>query len=288
MKKNYITSSLTFAFSTFFALSIGLLFMSSSAGRAGSANDGNVGAPGEGANVCGSCHTGGSFGTITETLTIADMATLETVTEYVPGTTYKVSIEVKEGGGNPQGYGFQMTALDGSDNEVNDWANPSGNAQIETASLVGGRTYVEHNDASLTGVFDFDWSAPAAGTGDVIFYFAGNVINGNNMTSGDVGGMGSTLSLPEASGSGITAINSLEVTAFPNPLTGNQVRVNIGNLPSNSNAVAKLYDLTGKLIHAELVNSAIQTLDFSELNSGNYILNITADELNFTGKLMKL
>ncbi|MFK7937318.1 MAG: hypothetical protein AB8G22_27640, partial [Saprospiraceae bacterium] len=96
-----------------FLLGLALFFLNSSSGRATAAGDGNTGAPGETGLVCGTCHAGGTFGGTTTTFTLKDM-TGSTVTSYVAGQTYDLTVSVNPEMGIPSGYGFQMTALDGN------------------------------------------------------------------------------------------------------------------------------------------------------------------------------
>lgn len=172
----------------------GFVFSSNSGGRAAARGQGNTGAPGE-ATVCGNCHTGGAYGTISEVFEIRNsMGNL--VTEYVPGETYDVSFNISASTGSPVGYGFQMTSLENTgDTDIGTWQNPSANVQIATA---GTRTYTEHNGTSASSSFTMEWVAPALGTGPVTFYYVGNAVNGANGRSNDNGGFGSSSILTEA------------------------------------------------------------------------------------------
>jgi len=96
---------------------------------------------------------------------------------------YGVAFNVVSGG-TPAGYGFQATALDGSNNKAGDFSNPIAGTQIATA---GAREYAEHVGVSPMGAYGWQWTAPAAGTGSVTFYGIGNAVNGTGNTSGDVG-----------------------------------------------------------------------------------------------------
>jgi len=168
-----------------------------SSGPASVVGQGYTGAPGESGTLCGNCHTGGAFGTPTASLVITESGG-GAVTEYVAGETYQISLTAIAGSGSPSGHGFQLTVLDGSDNDVANFSNPSANAKISTAAAVaGGRTYAEHNSTSVSNVFTFDWVAPAGGTGDLTFYYNVNLVNGTGGTSGDNGGLGFSMSMSE-------------------------------------------------------------------------------------------
>ena len=177
------------------------VFMSYSLGPTQVIQLGYTGAPGEQSNeVCADCHTGGNYGPVVEMLTIYDN-TGTAVSSYVPGDTYSVTLELM-GSNNPVAFGFQMTALDDSANNAGSWLNlPTGiQESISIADTINNnRVYIEHSQPSVAGSFAVNWQAPAAGTGDVTFYFVGNLVDGQNGAGGDNGGSGSALTLTEFS-----------------------------------------------------------------------------------------
>ncbi len=183
---------------------LGYTFMSNSGGRANAANDGNTGAPGEGGLVCGSCHTGGTFGTISQVLEIRDLSG-SLVTEYLPGATYNATFTVGTTLGNPAGYGFQMTALNSSNANAGTWQNLGSNVQSGVAANVSNRTYIEQNGTSSSSSFSMSWVAPSAGSGNVTFYFSSNAVDGTGSTSNDIGGAGASLTLNEGVACAVTA-----------------------------------------------------------------------------------
>ena len=190
-----------------------------SSGPASVNGQGYTGAPGESGTVCGNCHTGGTFGTPTATLLITDgMGT--PVNSYTAGETYQISLTAVPGSGSPSGYGFQLTVLDGSDNDVASFSNPSANAKISNATNVaGGRTYAEHNSTSATSTFTVDWVAPSGGTGDLTFYYNVNLVDGTGGTSNDNGGAGYSAAMSESMPT-VKVVGALEINnAFTFPTT---------------------------------------------------------------------
>ena len=184
--------------------SLGYTFMSNSGGRANAANDGNTSAPGEGGLVCGTCHTGGAFGNISEDLQIRNLSgTL--VTEYIPGETYNATFTVGTTLGSPAGYGFQMTALDNSNVNSGTWQNLGSNVQTGVAGNVSNRTYIEQNGTSSSPTFTMQWVAPTASTGDITFYYSSNAVDGTGSTTNDIGGTGASLTLSEGVSCAVTA-----------------------------------------------------------------------------------
>ncbi len=139
-----------------------------------------TGAPFNFNRTCTRCHGGGNFGgsILTELLDANGTA----VTEYVPGMPYTMRITLNHTTGNPK-HGFQTTAatVTGSVN-LNNWGTPP--AQTHSV-VVSGRTYLEHSTPLTNNVILLPFTAPAAGTGSIIFYTAGNIVNGNNSPVGD-------------------------------------------------------------------------------------------------------
>ena len=225
-----------------------LLLPANSGGRAASANVGNTGAPGESGQTCGSCHNGGGFGPVSGSLAVQESGIATPVSSYVPGLVYDITLTTTASG-SPSGYGFQMTALDGADAEVGTWSAPASNVQIETASAVGGRTYVEHNGVTSSPVFSVQWTAPSAGTGTVTFYFGGNAVNLNNSSSGDNVMPSSTFSLsesgaPTALGETLSPVN---LSVFPNPVTQGRVTLQ-GAWLAAENPSLDVLDASGRMV----------------------------------------
>jgi hypothetical protein len=107
---------------------------------------------------------------------------------YQPGQSYMFWVELEEPGQSR--WGFQLTALD----DTHAMAGNLAAANMDSTQTVtgGGKTYVEHRSAGTwRGVGDgpvtwrVNWTAPAAGAGEVTFWFAGNAANNNGGSSGD-------------------------------------------------------------------------------------------------------
>ena len=129
-------------------------------------------------NNCSECHSG--------TVTQADnwITTNIPVSGYIPGNSYTITAS-----GNHSGavkFGFELTSEDIS--------AKSGTFVITNATetqLTNGDASVTHTASGNTAsggakTWNFDWTAPVAGTGDITFYGAFNAANGDGGTSGDV------------------------------------------------------------------------------------------------------
>src|SRR5690349_22876987 len=126
-----------------------------------------TGSPGDGGATCKNCHAGPTpttqAGMITSNIPAAG---------YSPGQTYTITATVSRNGHTK--FGFEISPQ-----------SPTGTllgTLIVTNStemqLVGSGKYITHKSAGVTGTnsrtWVFNWTAPAAGTGNVTFYGAFN------------------------------------------------------------------------------------------------------------------
>ena len=172
---------------------------------------GKSGSPGDGGATCTQCHTGTAqqaSGWIT-----ADIP----AEGYIAGETYTVTATgVHDGVGR---FGFEVTAEDAG-------GTKQGTLIITDATqtkLVNANKAVTHTSSGTTPflnmkTWSFDWTAPAAGTGQITFYAAFNAANGNGSTSGDVIYVTSA-AFPENTGVGTQEdlIAAAGLKIFPNP-----------------------------------------------------------------------
>ncbi len=89
---------------------------------------------------------------------------------YAPGDTYSLTATGTGGPGGNKG-GFNL------DSSLGTFTNPGPNARISSGEV----THSNSNSRSWT----VDWTAPSSGSGDVVFYMAINLVNGDGGTSGD-------------------------------------------------------------------------------------------------------
>jgi hypothetical protein len=172
------TRQLTFIF---FALFAYFLFSSKRLGLASQFGMDRTGSALSGGLNCGQCHSGAA-NSADLTIVLKDN-TNQVVTTYIPGNTYQIEANVSSLSAFTRG--FQLVSLDGGNAQAGNLTNVGTQTKI---SVVGSRQYLEHSSPALSaGSFTFtaDWIAPALATGNVTFYSAGIVGNGNSSTSGD-------------------------------------------------------------------------------------------------------
>jgi len=102
---------------------------------------------------------------------------------YQSGEMYRVKVEVAHVADRSV-WGFEAAArLAGSGSQAGEFAVTGGRLQT---SLEKGIQYVSHTaDGIFSPVFEFDWVAPSAPSGDVIVDVAGNAADGDASPVGD-------------------------------------------------------------------------------------------------------
>jgi hypothetical protein len=222
---------------------------------------------------CEGCHTGGSFNTAISIRLKDSFGNL--VTEYLSGESYTFEVELT---GTGPGFGFQAVALFNNNANAGTMTASSSNAKIVT---LNNRKYAEQITRSTTGLFTMNWVAPAAGSGLVKFYAAGNCVNANNGTSGDQGKTASPLTITESPLSSVEESKDEMIQVYPNPTS---VNVNIV-LPFGKRCNLAIYDNVGNLIFSQSDVSNNYILFTDDWAKGIYFIKLTGD-INATEKLI--
>ena len=193
---------------------------------------GMTGSPGDG-NNCTSCHGG------TPTNVQGWIATNIPASGYVPGQTYQITATngITTGSGT---YGFQVSPQNQAGTLLGTLTAGAAN------KLVGNGKYVTHSNASSNKVWNFTWTAPAAGTGTVTFYGAFAHGKPGPVALTNLAVTENTTGLQE---NGAEAVVSL----FPNPCTD---RFQIVSPASPRDRQVVVVDVTGK----EIVRTVIPAL----------------------------
>lgn len=255
MKKTYL----------FISLALSFVLIAASGGVGEDQNKDRSGSP-DGDNVCSMCHSAGAF-SADITLSVVDAGGSE-VMSYIPGETYFLNYTVTGDGASV--YGFQSTALTADNENAGAFANPGTQVQLETVDNenVTNRAVVEHSSESSTGVFNAEWVAPAAGTGDVSFYFSGVAANANGMASGD-GYAGNEFLLVEDTD---FSVEEAELSSVE--FNWNNESLLISSQAQSSLDKIEIYDLTGKQIYSSANASLPIKLDAHELAKGLNVIQV--------------
>ena len=238
-----------------------LLLLSYSSG----APTGYTGSPGDNGNTCRACHSGGAAVTPTVTLTGIPAQ------GYTPGQTYTLTLDVS-GVNNPR-TGFEGCVENASHQKTGTLSNTDSNTQ----ALSGGQYITHTSQGNSLHQWSFNWQAPSVDQGDLTFYCAVNITNGNNSTSGDYV-LTTNFAIPSA-GTVVRKFSNDELRIFPNPAQDFlhfDTRMHIRQVYAVS--------LDGKRIALPLRH---QKADLRQLRAGQYILHIQTDEGTGTKNLIK-
>lgn len=226
-----------------------------------------TGAPGF-AN-CTQCHSG----VVNSGPGSVDITTNVSNNLYNPGQTYQVTVTLNSGGGNQAKYGFMLAPMLGTAYKGVLQAT-DGNCVVEPS----GR-WITHTSTGNTGgapskTFTFNWTAPAAGSGTVILYAAGNCANGNGGDGGDQIYTNS-LTLNEDMSVGMENHEPFALSVAPNPAR-HEVRL---DAPGHELRDVRIYDLQGRcLMHTGFGSAFSARLALEHLPAGAYVLVVSDQE----------
>lgn len=204
---------------------------------------GQTGSPGEG--NCGACHSGGTSLVSGATITAIPAFTNNT---YVPGQTYTMNMII--GAVGFSNFGFACEILNSSNASTGTMQNAGTNVQLVTGNGRMNATHTAPKSGTGLTTFSFEWVAPSSGA--VNIYLAGNCVNNNGGTSGDLP-LTASLSLTTPSTTGISE-NVMEISGFgfyPNPAK-EQINFNY-SLNEAGNVTIDLVSINGQLI-SHLIN----------------------------------
>ncbi len=239
--------------------------------NSGSAPTGRTGSPGDSGNTCAGCHS--SFGAAVPT---ADGITTDIpVDGYTPGETYNISITTTAGAGLASKYGFSLTAEDASNTKV-------GTFTAGTGSVVVG-DHIGHNPAQTTStpLWEFTWTAPAEGTGDVTLYAAAVGADGTGSPVND--GVATTnKTFSENISSSTSELTNSNVDAY---VFNNSLRINADQ--SINVKTLNIYNEVGQVVISKANTTINQTIDISNLKAGVYFVNIVSDQGIVSKKVIK-
>ena len=270
-----ITLALAAAFVSFMLIDIQLNTASTNPTGAPA---GVTGSPGDGLTCARSgCHTGGPAITDHQTQITSDVP----VTGYIPGTTYTITATLTKTGISR--FGFEMSPQSPTGTQLGTLIAGSG------SHLIGGTKYVTHSSTGTSGTgtktWSFQWTAPAAGSGDVTFYGSFMFANNNGNDSGDAVKT-DQYTVAEDLSAGISDILNANISVFPSPAT-DRLSVVTGSKAQTVNV--SLFDINGRLIiDRDLANaSGSVKLDLEQyITPGLYVLRLTATDTQAITKVV--
>ena len=228
------------------------------------------------ANLCTNCHVG----VVNSGAGSIDILFNDGLAEYIAGETHNITVTVNDPNIQTK-FGFEMEARDGAGNDVGEFVASAMNVAITEDS---GRSYIHHLNADDNNTFDFEWIAPASGTGDVTFYAAGVAGNGNFQSSED-NTYAADLAVSETFPDGINDPNlaNIHVNVYPNPVI-DQINVNYV-LDATQNIQIVVMDMSGKVMERlfdgqQTAGQQQNSFRISKENyqTGNYLLFIHGED----------
>lgn len=237
---------------------------------------------------CNGCHDYAGRFFPTTTITVRDSNNIALSNNlYRPGYTYTVTVQVAAPPSTEAPpiipvYGSQTVALAlNTFAQAGEFTAPSTDYdQLGTGAKLTqlqGRTYLEHNARSNSGIFNVKWTAPAVGTGPVGLYAAGLAANNNFAFTGD--DFDTTFVILQEDLS--ISISNLETPTlhyqvYPNPVSNYQFSIK----GIEQDAELQLYNLSGKLVYQNSLaaSSAPHDVQLPALPRGIYQLSIQQEQ----------
>lgn len=265
-----------------FAMVAGVVVLESFAPLKRSKRDGTdpgyTGSPGDSLKNCTVCH--GGIASPKEGWITSDIPE----EGYTPGQTYTITATNTVAGSTRFGFEVSPQKLNG------DLMGTMIITDTSRTKLVGDDKYITYKADGVDGVdmnsWTFDWVAPQAGSGEVVFYGA---FNANPGHKGDDGTTLSTLTVQESSATGIAAVSSKvsNFTVFPNP---SSEIININFEAKKSVRIdIDITDLTGKQLikvaNGKYNGTVSKEVNVSALAQGVYLLKVEVDGKSATQKL---
>jgi hypothetical protein len=244
----------------------------------GGAPSARTGSPGDGGN-CTGCHTG------TAVTTAGLITTNIPANGYVPGTVYTITATVSDPLKNKFGFEVSPQSITGT---------KLGTLTITDATrtqLIGSGKYVTHKSTGTAGTsnaatWSFNWTAPAAGTGQVGFYGAFLAANANAATSGDVVSL-SSLFVNENLSTGAAESFFGDLQIFPNPAV-EELFVSVPQSMKQELRI-RIFSMKGDLVKEESFSSVVEkvSIDVSALAEGMYFAEINWGEDKIVKRFLK-
>ncbi len=240
---------------------------------------GYTGSPGDSLKNCTSCHGGKAVnvnGWITSNIPTSG---------YTPGQTYTITTTNTEKDGTR--FGFEVSPQ----NLAGDLLGKMIITDSVQTKLVGSDKYITYTANGVDGQgfksWSFNWIAPIAGKGDVVFY-GGYNSNFNGHKSDDKTFL-STLSVKENGTNAISAFSKIiaNFSFYPNP--ANDIISVSFDVKIANNVLLDIIDITGKqvaIIMNEKQNGVVtKQFNTAALPNGNYFVRMQVNGQTATQKL---
>lgn len=233
---------------------------------------GHSGSPNDGKN-CTACHLGTSEAK-TNIIT-SDIP----ANGYVPGSTYTITVTLNNTGTTR--FGFQLSPQNNAGAMLGTWGPNTTETQV-IASKYATHKLIGTNGTDMK-TWNLQWTAPAAGTGDVTFYGAFNISNADNNTTGDKIWT-SSMTVAEQGGNSLKAAGVMLMKAF---ISGNDLAIE-WNEASNESAIVSLIDMQGKAVATWNIEDRLTSFRSAlpSLEAGVYLVRVDSEGIRGSQKVL--
>lgn len=183
---------------------------------------------------------------------------------YAPGVAYAIRVVLTDPGQTR--WGFQSTVIKTSDNlQGGTWAIPDTHLVQVSEGPGTARDYIMHKEAGTfpgqpnSARWNITWTAPAAGSGTVQFYLAGNAANNDDTPNFDY------------IYTYTTQVTELPTADVANAMPGDGLRLDICPNPASANAVLRLSvpaATSASLMMVDPSGRHVRTFPFDHLDAG--------------------
>jgi hypothetical protein len=260
-----------------FVTVIGIIIFSTIAFTSNNGKAAKTGAPGE--NACNQCHSTNALNSGGGSVTISSPDLVNW--SYVPGFTYNINVKVKKTGVGKFGFCFEALLPSGANaGLISTTGSP--NAKSLAATVLGNsRNSAVHMQPNNFGtdslIFTFQWTAPAAGTGNITFYAAGNATNSSNSSSGDFIYTTNQLITEMTSANLQAHFKDKLLVVSPNPCV-NFIHFSLPKGLSQNSTIFQLFDMQGINILSENIYGSTYKIDIQnhgiQIKEGIYLVHL--------------
>ncbi|MBN2805502.1 MAG: T9SS type A sorting domain-containing protein [Prolixibacteraceae bacterium] len=254
------------------AVILAFLFISGTMNNSGSPGA-KTGSPLDGAN-CTQCHTGGS------TSEVSWISSSIPESGWIPGETYTLTINASHG--SAKKIGFEITAENGTSKTGTFSLIDQSRTKLSNSNRAVTHTFAGNATTNGENSWELNWKAPDTAEGDITFYAAFNLANGDGTTNGDEIAL-STLVVPVSSSTAVIEHSVNRLLVFPNPAVN---RVNI-KAPSEMQELV-VYNAAGLRVRSyEHLNSSTHHFDLNGFTPGIYFLKALTGEGEIVHRIQK-
>lgn len=209
------------------------------------------------------------------------------VSTYQNDSVYLVTIVAKHD--SLMAYGLQAEILDGN-NASTGFITPKTHI---IADSIGGKVLVAHDGSiPLTDSATFEWKASSADTSTVSFYGAVAIVDGSGSALDDSLKKLQTVTLTWAPPTNVNQVKnrSIDINAYPNPVTGNYLYLAMNNSGAGEYTVSA-YGMNGQKIYQNSFtthsSSADVFINTERWAKGTYIIHVMKGETQKTISVVK-